>query len=88
MSHARAFYLRKIAEEALKPPERTRSFTRVRGSVFCTLSASQGPWTLHVTDGDWTFREGAPHHIITIKELHEWAAERLRALADEQEREL
>lgn len=84
----RARSLRLIANDARNPPERTRSFIRVMGEVVCTLSTRVGPWALCVLDEGWRFDEPAPSHVTTIAELHEWAAERLCALADEQEMEV
>lgn len=85
MSRQRAVNLRQIADEAMKPPERTRSFVRVRGDVSCTLSR----WSLqaHACGGAWSVRADVPGHLMTMKEMHEWAAERLRAWADEQDME-
>lgn len=85
MSSMRAVNLRRIAAQALKPPEPNRSFIRIRGSVTCTLVTGARPWTLHVFDGDWRVTEQAPDHVTTLKQLHAWAGERLAQLADEQE---
>lgn len=81
MSRERAFYLRKIADAALRPPDLFRPFVRVRGGVVCSISHR----TLHVVSGAWRVSEDAPLDVTNVGELHAWAAERLNAWADEQD---